>query len=133
MTKKTIVREIAAEVGVSQLVVQAVVEALFERLAETVLENKRVELRRFGVFEIRRRAARTARNPNTGEAVKVGARNVLVFKPGRVLTMRVRQLVLPGDEVGPQRSGRSPRKARGGTPRARSAGGPAGEADGGTE
>jgi nucleoid DNA-binding protein len=52
----------------------------------------RIELRNFGVFEVRQRKPRKARNPRTGEQVKVPARRVVTFKPGRQMGERVARL-----------------------------------------
>ncbi|MFP6659453.1 MAG: HU family DNA-binding protein, partial [Pirellulales bacterium] len=52
----------------------------------------RIELRNFGVFEVKRRAARKARNPRTGEKVFVPQKFVVTFKPGKEMEERVRQL-----------------------------------------
>ena len=55
----------------------------------TLAKNGRVELRNFGVFEVRRRKARRARNPRTGENVIVPEKCVVTFKPGQALEERV--------------------------------------------
>jgi hypothetical protein len=57
-----------------------------------LLEERRIELRNFGVFEVKRRKPRKARNPRTGERVDVEAKNVVTFKPGKEMEERVRQL-----------------------------------------
>jgi nucleoid DNA-binding protein len=58
---------------------------VFDCIAETLVEEKRIELRNFGVFEVRKRAARKARNPKTGDEVFVQEKCVVVFKPGKAL------------------------------------------------
>ena len=54
-----------------------------------MVEEGRIELRNFGVFEVKRRRARKARNPRTGENVSVPERSVVTFKPGREMEERV--------------------------------------------
>ena len=54
-------------------------------------EDGRIELRNFGVFEVKRRAARKARNPKTGEEIPISARRVVTFRPGQKLKARVEE------------------------------------------
>src|SRR5208337_1760512 len=56
------------------------------------IRDGRIELRNFGVFEVKRRKARKARNPRTGERVDVPPKNVVTFKPGKEMEERIRQL-----------------------------------------
>jgi nucleoid DNA-binding protein len=92
MTKKEIVRTIAAELGVSQGVVRDIVQRTFSTVIETLVREKRIELRNFGVFEIRVRAPRQARNPRTNERLEVPARAVVVFRAGKQMSDRVASL-----------------------------------------
>src|SRR3954453_19226461 len=94
MTKKDIAKKIALEAGVPQLRALEVVQRTFDEIIRTVSTEGRIELRKFGVFEVRRRAARRARNPLTGEKLVTPARNVVTFRPGR----EMEQLVGGGDE-----------------------------------
>ena len=59
---------------------------------ETLVEDLRIELRNFGVFEVKRRAARKARNPRTGDKVFVPEKFVVTFKPGKEMEERVREM-----------------------------------------
>ncbi len=54
--------------------------------------NERIELRNFGVFEVKRRAPRKARNPRTGDKVFVPEKYVVTFKPGKEMEERVKEL-----------------------------------------
>jgi nucleoid DNA-binding protein len=92
MTKKEMAKAIAGETGLTQLQVQGVVRRVFDGIAETLVREGRIELRNFGVFEVRERKPREARNPRTGEKVKVPAKRVVTFKPGRQMGERVGQL-----------------------------------------
>ena len=95
MTKKDLVRAIAKDLGYTQVDTKEVVQHTLDQLIETVTEKGRIELRNFGVFEVRRRSARTARNPRTGEKVDVPAKNVIRFKPGKEMRVRVREETEP--------------------------------------
>jgi len=74
VTKKDIVRTIADQIGLPQLRTKELVQKTFEALIEALVRDERVELRNFGVFQIKRREARMARNPRTGERVPVVAK-----------------------------------------------------------
>ena len=91
MTKKEIVRSISDELGLPQQQVKQIVQKLFSELIETLAEDGRIELRNFGVFEVKIRAARSARNPKTGEQMPIPARSVVTFKPGKEMEDQVQQ------------------------------------------
>ena len=94
MTKKEIVKQISEKLGLTQLKTKEIVQKTFDAIVETLLEERRIELRNFGVFEVKRRKPRKARNPRTGERVDVEAKNVVTFKPGKDMEERVRRLDL---------------------------------------
>jgi len=94
VTKKEIVKTISEKLGMTQLKTKEIVQQTFDAIVETLLEERRIELRNFGVFEVKRRKPRKARNPRTGERVDVEAKNVVTFKPGKDMEERVRQLNL---------------------------------------
>jgi integration host factor subunit beta len=91
VTKKEIVKEISDETGLTQLKTKEVVQKTFDAIMETLFEEGRIELRNFGVFEVKRRKARKARNPRTGERVDVPPKNVVTFKPGKEMEEKMRQ------------------------------------------
>ena len=92
MTKKEIVRTISEEIGLTQLKTKEIVQKTFDAIVDTLVEDGRIELRNFGVFEVKRRAPRKARNPRTGDKVFVPEKFVVTFKPGKDMEKRVRQL-----------------------------------------
>jgi integration host factor subunit beta len=92
VTKKEIVKSISEEIGLTQLKTKEIVQKTFDAIIETLVEDHRIELRNFGVFEVKKRAARKARNPRTGERVDVAEKWVVTFKPGKEMEERVRQL-----------------------------------------
>jgi nucleoid DNA-binding protein len=110
MTKKDIVRSISDKLETTQLKTKEIVQKTFDTIIETLLEQKRIELRNFGVFEVKKRAARKARNPKTGEPVDVKEKYVVVFKPGKVMEERVLELMTKKEKKGQKRSRKSAEK-----------------------
>ena len=92
MTKKDIVRTISEEVGLTQQQTKEIVQKTFDAIIESLVRERRIELRNFGVFEVKPRAARKARNPRTGEQVDVPRKHVVTFKPGKYMEAKVRDL-----------------------------------------
>jgi nucleoid DNA-binding protein len=92
VTKKEIVKTISEEIGLTQLKTKEIVQKTFDAIVEALVAEGRIELRNFGVFEVKPRAARKARNPRTGDKVLVPAKNVVTFKPGKEMEERVRQM-----------------------------------------
>jgi DNA-binding protein HU-beta/integration host factor subunit beta len=92
VTKKDIVRQISEELGETQLKTRDIVQLTFDAIIRTLLETGRIELRKFGVFEVKQRKARKARNPQTNETVDVPPKNVVTFKPGKEMEEKVRAL-----------------------------------------
>ena len=101
MTKKEIVKQISEKLGLTQLKTKEIVQKTFDAIIETLLAEGRIELRNFGVFEVKQRKARKARNPRTGERVDVEPKNVVTFKPGKEMEERVRQLKRVDDHKAP--------------------------------
>lgn len=102
VTKKEIVKAISEELGLTQLKTKEIVQKTFDAIVETLVADKRIELRNFGVFEVKKRAARRARNPRTNASVEVPEKYVVTFKPGKEMEERVRQL---DEELARQRAG----------------------------
>jgi integration host factor subunit beta len=92
VTKKEIVKTISDEIGLTQLKTKEIVQKTFDAIVETLVDERRIELRNFGVFEVKKRAARKARNPRTGAKVYVPEKFVVTFKPGKEMEERVREL-----------------------------------------
>lgn len=92
MTKKEIVKTISEEIGLTQLKTKEIVQKTFDAIVETLVDERRIELRNFGVFEVKKRAARKARNPRTGTRVDVPTKYVVTFKPGKEMEEKVRLL-----------------------------------------
>jgi integration host factor subunit beta len=91
-TKKDLVKTIAERIDLPQLRTRQIVQQTFDALIDALVDEGRVELRNFGIFQIKRREARMARNPRTGQAVPVLAKTIVTFKPGKEMEARVRSL-----------------------------------------
>lgn len=86
LTKAQIVESISAEVDVSKKDIHYIIDQFFDEVKSALLEDKVVEFRGFGTFEVRTRKGRErARNPKTGETVQVRNHGVVVFRPGKEL------------------------------------------------
>lgn len=107
MTKKEMVRRLAAEFNVDQTLTKKIVQKTFDTIIETLLTEGRIELRNFGVFEVKVRAPRKARNPKTNEQVYVPAKRVVTFQPGKNVASMVEQQARVADESSPQESSES--------------------------
>lgn len=93
MTKRELVIDVAERLGYTQNEVSEVVQAALDTITEALAEGNRLEIRNFGVFEIKVRDARIGRNPRTGDSVPISEKRVAVFKPGKAL----KELVEKGD------------------------------------
>ena len=89
VTKHDLVEHIAQELHLHQREVRPVVQRTLNVIIETLEKHGRLELRNFGVFEVKIRDAKKARNPRTGEAVTVPRRKVVTFKAGKDMEERV--------------------------------------------
>lgn len=69
--------------------VERIVSTIFDEIAAALSRGDRVELRGFGAFSVKQRPARVGRNPRTGDAVSVPAKNVPFFKTGKELRERL--------------------------------------------
>lgn len=89
MTKKDIVRRIADDLGHRENETAVIVQKILDAIINVLATEGRVELRNFGVFEVRKRKPRPARNPRTGEMVMVDERFTVKFKLGQAVRERV--------------------------------------------
>lgn len=99
VTKRELVVDVAERLGYTQNEVSDVVQATLDAIIELLSEGRRLEIRNFGVFELRTRDSRIGRNPRTGEEVPISAKRVGTFKPGKALKELV-QNQTPGASVG---------------------------------
>ncbi len=101
MTKNELARELADDFELPRRQVIELVEAILDRITQVLKSGDKVQLTPFGQFKIRDRAARIARNPQTGEPVNVPAKRVLKFIAGRSLK----------EAVGTAKAGRGAKKS----------------------
>ena len=88
--KADLVEKVAEKTNLTKKDVTATVEALFETIQETLADGERVQVIGFGTFEVRDRAARKGRNPQTGEEIEIAATKVPGFKAGKQLKEAVK-------------------------------------------
>lgn len=92
MTKKDIVIEVAQRPELSELTqtqIKLVIQATLDHIIDSLLKGQNIELRNFGVFKVKDRKGRMARNPRTGQKVQVADRKVVVFKPGLIMKQKI--------------------------------------------
>ncbi|MBN1810082.1 MAG: integration host factor subunit beta [Planctomycetes bacterium] len=89
MTKNDIVVSIAKATGLRQVDVKKVAQMTLDGIVDALVDDGRIELRNFGIFEVKTRRGRKARNPRTGEEVMVPPKKVVTFKPGKMMEERV--------------------------------------------
>lgn len=90
MIKSELIAELAKKnPHLYQRDIELIVNTFFETISEAMSRGERVELRGFGAFAVKKRAARLGRNPKTGEAVQVDAKHTPHFKTGKELRERL--------------------------------------------
>ena len=90
MIRSELIQKIADEnPHLYQRDVERIVNTIFEEIIEAMARGDRVELRGFGAFSVKKRDARTGRNPRTGESVDVEQKYVPFFKTGKLLRDRL--------------------------------------------
>ena len=85
MNKTELVSSVAEIAGVGKKDTEQVLNTFFDTVQNTLKQNDKVQIPGFGSFEVRERAARTGRNPHTGETIEIAAAKVPAFKPGKGL------------------------------------------------
>lgn len=90
MTKSELILKLAEKnPHLYQRDVEKIVTTIFDEITEALARGDRVELRGFGAFSVKRRDARTGRNPRTGESVDVNEKFIPFFKTGKQLRERL--------------------------------------------
>ena len=88
-TKRDLCEKIVKKTNNSQLLVKETIQMFLDKIVQELSHGNRIELRDFGVFEVKQRAARKARNPRTGDEAFVPAKKVVVFKVGKLMKEKV--------------------------------------------
>ena len=83
--KQELVNDVATTTGLTKKDATAAVDAVFASIQDTSAKGDKVQLIGFGNFEVRTRAARKGRNPQTGEEIEIAASKIPAFKPGKAL------------------------------------------------
>ena len=83
--KQELVNDVATTTGLTKKDATAAVDAVFASIQDTLAKGDKVQLIGFGNFEVRTRAARRGRNPQTGEEIEIAASKIPAFKPGKAL------------------------------------------------
>ena len=89
MNRKELIDELATRTGCTKADAERGLGAMLEIISDTLKKGESLSLVGFGSFEVRKRAARTGRNPKTGEELKIEASRVPAFKPGATLKAAV--------------------------------------------
>ncbi|AIK37503.1 MULTISPECIES: HU family DNA-binding protein [Bacillales] len=90
MNKTELIKNVAQTAEISQKEATVVVQSVVESITNTLAAGEKVQLIGFGTFEVRERAARTGRNPQTGEEMQIAASKVPAFKAGKELKEAVK-------------------------------------------
>ena len=91
-TKRDLAKSVARDVGCKQSLAAKMVDSIFVAMRESLMKGDRIEIRGFGVFEVRNtRPKPAARNPRTGDIIQVPARRKTHFKPGKILKEELRR------------------------------------------
>ena len=89
MNKGELVAALAAKTELSKKDSEAALNALIDVIGETIAKGEKVQLIGFGTFDVKERPARVARNPRTGDEIKIAASKAPAFKPGKALKDKV--------------------------------------------
>lgn len=104
MTKKEIIELVAERTKLNKNLTKAIVECVLDVFIEILAREKRIEVRNFGVFKVKRTPARVGRNPVTKETADVPARNIVQFKAGKYMKQLVGGFDEEPEEIAPKPS-----------------------------
>ncbi|MGM0904420.1 MAG: HU family DNA-binding protein [Bacillota bacterium] len=90
MNKTDLVKAVSTQAELTQKDAAKAVDAIFETISSTLAKEEKIQLIGFGTFEVRERAARKGRNPQTGEEIEIAASKAPTFKPGKELKEAVK-------------------------------------------
>jgi len=92
-TKASYILEITEKTGIHKRDVSLIITGFIDAVTNSLVKNERIELRGLGVLKNKKRRARIARNPRTGEKVRVDERFVPTYKPSSLLKRRINKIV----------------------------------------
>ncbi len=90
MNKQDMIGKVVADTGVTKVAASSVIDALLDTITKTLKKGDTVTFVGFGTFKTSQRKARTARNPQTGAAIKIAKRRVARFSAGKALKLAVK-------------------------------------------
>jgi len=90
VTKRELVLKISEQTGIRQNDVMAAVQSFLDNLIISLENGHKIELRNFGIFKVKTRKPKRARNPKTGQEVPIPERKVVTFKPGMVMKAKIK-------------------------------------------
>ncbi len=89
MNKKELISQVSEDTGYHKKEIKEILEGTLNAISDALANGEKVQLVGFGTFEVSERAAREGRNPQTGKKIKIAARKVPKFRPGKVLKDQV--------------------------------------------
>ena len=89
LTKKEIINSIYMQIGYSKKLIEHILEDLFEILLQSLKEKGKVKISNFGTFILRYKKSRIGRNPKTKKEAVISERNVVLFKPSKLLKKKI--------------------------------------------
>jgi DNA-binding protein HU-beta len=89
MNKAELIAKVAEDAGVTKTQANAALDSFVEAVTKALKKGDKVTLVGFGTFSVSKRAARNGRNPQTGEVIKIKAKKVARFKPGKELSEKI--------------------------------------------
>lgn len=89
MNKLELIKEVSGRAGLTQVVTKDVVDAVLEVITEELIKGEKVAIAGFGTFEVKERAERMGRNPQSGEAMLIASSKNVKFKAGKALKDKV--------------------------------------------
>jgi integration host factor subunit alpha len=92
MTKADIVEKIYSATDLTKRDATEIVESVFALVKSTLETGEKIKISGFGIFEVKEKAARRGRNPQTGEVIEITPRRVLTFKPSQILKKSLNEI-----------------------------------------
>jgi len=89
LTKKEIINSIYMQLGYSKKLIENILEDMFEVLLESLKTKGKVKISNFGTFILRHKKSRIGRNPKTKKEAVISERNVILFKPSKILKKKI--------------------------------------------
>ena len=90
MTKADLITAMADDAGITKAAAAKALESYIANVAKELKKNGKLGIVGFGTFSVTKRKARSGRNPQTGEKIKIAAKKVIKFKPGKALADKVK-------------------------------------------